>query len=48
METEIYLYLHLILDLQGDILVLAGQGQFQVWAIDRGKSAGLYGWEGTS
>ena len=48
METKIYLYLHLILDLQGVILVLAGQGQFQVWAIDMGKSTGMYGWEGRS
>lgn len=46
METEIYLYLSLILSLQGIILLPAGQGQFQVWAIDLGKSAKAYDWKG--
>ena len=39
METKIYLYLNLILSLQGVILVPAGQGQFQVWAIDLGMQS---------
>lgn len=46
METDISLNLSLILYLQGVILVLAGQGQFQVRAIDMGQSAGTCGWEG--
>lgn len=46
METKIYLYLNLILSLQGVILVPAGQGQFQVWAIDLRKSAEAYDWKG--
>lgn len=46
MEIQIHLSLDLILGLQGVILVLAGQGQYQIWTVEMGKLAGAYVCEG--
>lgn len=46
MEIQIRLSLDLILGLQGVILVLAGQGQYQIWTVEMGKLAGAYVCEG--